>query len=310
MFYSQLILSKKGPLGKIWLAAHFEKKLTKAQIFSTDIANTCDWLLNPSEPLSLRVCGHLMLGIVKIYSRKVKYLMVDCTDAVWKIQLTFKPGKVDIDPQMPQVDDNKFFGNISGEMEYPVLENTAFASSLLPLRDRTISEGLLLPSQQQMVMGRSSRAPSYASEGDISAGSGGNIEFIRASDRRGSLLSSRASVTLEGRKPSSSLLLGHKFEDILPAFEEQGESSLFAETKFDFSLPLVSPINAIPFGEKEMAMGEQSFELPPIDFPFLPPIEEEMGVVVPKTKAAKVKPKKKKVSFMEKTLTIIKLFFL
>jgi hypothetical protein len=138
MFYSQLILSKKGPLGKIWLAAHFEKKLTKAQIFSTDIANTCDWLLNPSEPLSLRVCGHLMLGIVKIYSRKVKYLMVDCTDAVWKIQLTFKPGKVDIDPQMPQVDDNKFFGNISGEMEYPVLENTAFASSLLPLRDRNL----------------------------------------------------------------------------------------------------------------------------------------------------------------------------
>jgi hypothetical protein len=61
-------------------------------------------LYTGTSPRSLRVCGHLMLGIVEIYSRKVKYLMVDCTDAVWKIQLTFKPGKVDIDPK---VDDNK-----------------------------------------------------------------------------------------------------------------------------------------------------------------------------------------------------------
>ena len=29
MFYSQIILAKKGPLGKIWLAAHWDKKLTK-----------------------------------------------------------------------------------------------------------------------------------------------------------------------------------------------------------------------------------------------------------------------------------------
>jgi cohesin complex subunit SCC1 len=40
MFYSQLILAKKGPLGKIWLAAHWDKKLTKQQIFSTDITDS------------------------------------------------------------------------------------------------------------------------------------------------------------------------------------------------------------------------------------------------------------------------------
>jgi cohesin complex subunit SCC1 len=32
MFYSSIILSKKGPLGKIWLAAHYDKKLTKNQV--------------------------------------------------------------------------------------------------------------------------------------------------------------------------------------------------------------------------------------------------------------------------------------
>jgi hypothetical protein len=33
MFYSSLILAKKGPLGKIWLAAHMDKKLRKGEIF-------------------------------------------------------------------------------------------------------------------------------------------------------------------------------------------------------------------------------------------------------------------------------------
>ena len=37
MFFSEFVLAKKGPLGKIWLAAHWEKKLTKTQIFQTDI---------------------------------------------------------------------------------------------------------------------------------------------------------------------------------------------------------------------------------------------------------------------------------
>jgi N terminus of Rad21 / Rec8 like protein len=83
MFYSQVILARKGPLGKIWLAAHFDKKLTKAQIFTTDISESVDSVLNPAAPLALRVSGHLMLGIVRIYSRKVKYLMADCTEAMW-----------------------------------------------------------------------------------------------------------------------------------------------------------------------------------------------------------------------------------
>jgi hypothetical protein len=40
MFYEQLVLAKKGPLGKVWLAAHWEKKLTKAQIKETNIPET------------------------------------------------------------------------------------------------------------------------------------------------------------------------------------------------------------------------------------------------------------------------------
>ena len=92
MFYSQIILAKKGPLGKIWLAAHWgDKKITRPQIFSTDISQSVDTIVNPTVPLALRVSGHLLLGVVRIYSRKVKYLMHDCHEAMVKIKMAFKP---------------------------------------------------------------------------------------------------------------------------------------------------------------------------------------------------------------------------
>jgi len=37
MFYSQSLLSKKGPLGHIWMMAHMERKVSKAKIAEMDI---------------------------------------------------------------------------------------------------------------------------------------------------------------------------------------------------------------------------------------------------------------------------------
>jgi cohesin complex subunit SCC1 len=92
MFYSQIILAKKGPLGKVWLAAHWgDKKLGRTQIFSADIATSVDNIVNPAVPLALRVSGHLLLGVVRIYSRKVKYLLKDCDEAMVKIKMAFRP---------------------------------------------------------------------------------------------------------------------------------------------------------------------------------------------------------------------------
>jgi len=76
-------------LGKIWLAAHWDKKLTKPNIFQTDIANSVESIIKPSVPLALRVSGYLLLGVVRIYSRKVKYLMNDCNEAMVKIKMAF-----------------------------------------------------------------------------------------------------------------------------------------------------------------------------------------------------------------------------
>lgn len=92
MFYSQVILAKKGPLAKVWLAAHWgDKKLARPQIFATDIAKSVDTIVNPTVPLALRMSGHLLLGVVRIYSRKVKYVLNDCTEAMLKLQMAFTP---------------------------------------------------------------------------------------------------------------------------------------------------------------------------------------------------------------------------
>ncbi|KAI6240757.1 Rad21 / Rec8 like protein [Aphelenchoides fujianensis] len=92
MFYAQFVLAKKGPLSKIWLAAHWERKLSKAQIFETDVQSAVDEIITPKTKLSLRTTGHLLLGIVRIYSKKAKYVLADCNEAFIKIKMAFRPG--------------------------------------------------------------------------------------------------------------------------------------------------------------------------------------------------------------------------
>ena len=42
---------------------------------------------NDHEPLTLRMSGQLLLGVVRIYSRKTRYLLEDCNEALGKIKL-------------------------------------------------------------------------------------------------------------------------------------------------------------------------------------------------------------------------------
>ena len=145
MFYSQYVLAKKGPLGKIWLAAHMEKKLPKVQIIATNIPDSVENIENPAVPargqrwhlpcggvlsgslsqprdpgararaasgppsfsraqvpMALRMSGHLLLGVVRIFSKKVTYLLSDCSEAMVKIKDAFRgPGGVDLHSAWP-----------------------------------------------------------------------------------------------------------------------------------------------------------------------------------------------------------------
>ena len=99
-----------------------------------------------------------MLGVVRIYSRKVKYLMSDCTEAMWKIKMVnilhkiifndvllksalkllqaFRPGNVDLPDAAAiaattAIDDPRFFGNVIPDYDFPDLADTAFAQKYI-----------------------------------------------------------------------------------------------------------------------------------------------------------------------------------
>lgn len=243
MFYSQVILARKGPLGKIWLAAHFDKKLTKTQIFSTDISSSVESVLNPSTPLALRVSGHLMLGIVRIYSRKVKYLMSDATEAMWKIKLAFRPGNVDIDPNLAaalNIDDARYFGNLSlDNLEFPGLENTAFPQMLLSgyhdKRSSLISNSIHDAGDQNMNdYYLTSESPLFVSNAKLSLNhsdpqissssrnsKASDIEIMRE-ERVQSIKSGQQRTSLSslhGGRPSG-ISMSMSFDDDIPAFDE------------------------------------------------------------------------------------------
>ena len=114
MFYSAQVLGKKGPLATIWIAAHLDKRLKRHDVFSTSIPKSvgkltaqlaampnlaqlswqlmksfavpADSIIDPDMPLALRLSGQLLLGVVKIYSKKVGFLFDDCNRAVIKVQ--------------------------------------------------------------------------------------------------------------------------------------------------------------------------------------------------------------------------------
>ncbi|KAM9475624.1 double-strand-break repair protein rad21-like protein 1 [Clarias gariepinus] len=96
VFFTQLFTTKHGSLAKIWLAAHWEKKITKAHVFECNLEMTIEDIISPQGKIGLRSSGHLLLGIVRIYSRKAKYLLADCSDAVVKIKVAFRPGQLDL----------------------------------------------------------------------------------------------------------------------------------------------------------------------------------------------------------------------
>ena len=60
--------------------------------FLFSLNSPTDSIINPEAPLALRLSGQLLLGVVKIYSRKVGYLYSDCNDAVARIAASLSRG--------------------------------------------------------------------------------------------------------------------------------------------------------------------------------------------------------------------------
>lgn len=88
MFYSETLLSKTGPLARVWLSANIERKLSKSHILQSDIESSVNAIVDQGQaPMALRLSGQLLLGVVRIYSRKARYLLDDCNEALMKIKM-------------------------------------------------------------------------------------------------------------------------------------------------------------------------------------------------------------------------------
>ncbi|KAL9368153.1 hypothetical protein Peur_039352 [Populus x canadensis] len=96
MFYSQTFLARKGPLGTVWCAAHLQHRLKKSHYTSTDIPSTVDRIMFPEVPIALRMSSHLLLGVVRIYKKKVDYLFQDCTVALAGLNKAFTTTEVNL----------------------------------------------------------------------------------------------------------------------------------------------------------------------------------------------------------------------
>ncbi|KAL8860386.1 MAG: hypothetical protein Q9178_003045 [Gyalolechia marmorata] len=97
MFYSETLLSKTGPLARVWLSANLERKLSKTHILQSNIETSVHAIVDQGQaPMALRLSGQLLLGVVRIYSRKARYLLDDCNEALLKIKMAFRPGNVDL----------------------------------------------------------------------------------------------------------------------------------------------------------------------------------------------------------------------
>lgn len=63
-------IDNRSSLERVWRAAHFEKKLSKNQIYSHDIKDSVGTIRSSGTQYSLRVHAFLLLGLAKILGKK------------------------------------------------------------------------------------------------------------------------------------------------------------------------------------------------------------------------------------------------
>ena len=60
----------------------------------------------PEVPIALRMSGHLLLGVVRIYSKKVDYLHHDCNSLWVSLRNAFRPVDVNLQENASQAQFN------------------------------------------------------------------------------------------------------------------------------------------------------------------------------------------------------------
>lgn len=85
----EIIKDPRQNLSKVWIAAHWDKKLTKHTVLAHNIQESVDTIKSPENALALRIAGSLLFGIVKLLLKKVVYIMIEAEDLSNQVTFTF-----------------------------------------------------------------------------------------------------------------------------------------------------------------------------------------------------------------------------
>ncbi|XP_049610367.1 double-strand-break repair protein rad21-like protein 1 isoform X2 [Syngnathus scovelli] len=84
-------LYKWEKLKEIWLSVYYNSKVTKTHVIECDLDSAVEDIVSSPQILGLRLSGSLLLGVTQILCRKAKYLLTDCSHALDKLNLSFRP---------------------------------------------------------------------------------------------------------------------------------------------------------------------------------------------------------------------------
>ncbi|KAI5961948.1 MCD1 [Candida theae] len=155
------LITNDGPLGDIWLAANYDKKLTKHQLLNTNIVESAKYISNHTQQqqqqqgtqnglsntssnemdaITLRLSGQLLLGVTKIYSRKTKYLLDDLNDVLYKLRTVFRMSSgVQLGPE-----------GLSSKVNLPPQQTTIADLNAITLKDQVTGFDLLWQENLQL----------------------------------------------------------------------------------------------------------------------------------------------------------------
>ncbi|KAI9666572.1 MAG: sister chromatid cohesion protein 1 [Bathelium mastoideum] len=172
MFYSETLLSKTGPLARVWLAANIERKLSKNNVLQQDIGSSVNAIVDQGQaPLALRLSGQLLLGVVRIYHRKTRYLLDDCHEALVKIKLAFKPGNVNLPTNQSHTVNpaSLVLPDALTELDLfaPLPDPSLLLTQLPELDENQHDPTLLEPDSSQMLMGSIESGRNNQDEGQL-----------------------------------------------------------------------------------------------------------------------------------------------
>src|SRR5205814_10565705 len=91
MSHSETLHSRTEQVARVWLAGRLERKLNKNNSMQYNIESSVNAIVDQGQAaMALRLSGQLLLGVVRIYSRKARYLLDDCNEALMKIKMVWQ----------------------------------------------------------------------------------------------------------------------------------------------------------------------------------------------------------------------------